>query len=431
MLDIDIESIVLGGMLIEAQGFPRFTDAIGEVNVFGDQRHAVIYEAMSSLFKESGQIDVCLVSQELRKRNRLKEIGGSAYLVSLTERVSSAAHIEEYARILLQNHIKRNIKALSQHLETQASSDQSDPFALLDYCQSELDKATDYLQQRHSRTTAEYLTELLNPQQNKGVPMAIEGLHCWLNGYHPGELTVIAGRPGMGKTAFALNDALHQARSGYPVGFISLEMTGKMVTGRAFANYAGINSNHLCTQGLSREEMEIAVQYRASFGEFPLYIEEASCLSLLQIRMKAKEWIRTKKIKILYVDYLQLIIGSHDRKSFRTRDQEVGEISRFLKGLAKELNIPVVALAQLSREVEKRGNKLPTLSDLRESGSIEQDADNVMLLYRPDYYQELSGEEETLKEQTEKKIDIILAKYRNGSTGRTTADCDLAYMRFR
>ena len=154
-------------------------------------------------------------------------------------------------------------------------------------------------------------------------------------------------------------------------------------------------------------------------------------MSLLQIRMKAKEWIRTKKIKILYVDYLQLIIGSHDRKSFRTRDQEVGEISRFLKGLAKELNIPVVALAQLSREVEKRGNKLPTLSDLRESGSIEQDADNVMLLYRPDYYQELSGKEETLKEQTEKKIDIILAKYRNGSTGRTTADCDLAYMRFR
>ena len=228
----------------------------------------------------------------------------------------------------------------------------------------------------------------------------------------------------MGKTAYALSDALHQARLGYPVGIFSLEMSARQLTARLFANYSGIDSNKLAFGSLTQSEMDVAVSLRPSFNKLPLYIDDEPFLTLLSLKIKAKKWVRERKVKIIYIDYLQLI--SNNQKG-RTRDQEISEISRTLKGLAKELDIPIIALSQLSRGVETRADKRPMLSDLRESGAIEQDADNVLFLYRPEYYGIPQWEDGS---PTTNEVEVIISKFRNGTTGGIITGCQLQYMRF-
>lgn len=423
--DPELEEVVLGGMLITQQGVSEFVEVVKGTNIFYNSKNALIYDAILSLYKSSQAVDLMTVRSELQKTGKLKEAGGGSYLVELTEKVSSSAHMQYHAMLLMQLYVKRKSIEVGNTLADNAYDEDTDIFELLDNSYKELDKVSDWLSIKQPKEIGDYLTEVLKPKSERaGVPAAVRDINLKLNGYQQSDLTIIAGRPAMGKTAYALNDALHQARLGYPVGIFSLEMSARQLTARLFANYAGIDSNKLAFGTLTQSEYDVAAGLRSSFSKLPLYIDDEPYLSLLSLKIKAKKWVREKKVKIIYIDYLQLI---NNNLKGRTRDQEISEISRTLKGLAKELDIPIIALSQLSRVVETRGDKRPMLSDLRESGAIEQDADNVLFLYRPEYYGIPQWEDNT---PTTNEVEVIISKFRNGTTGGIIAGCQLQYMRF-
>ena len=423
--DPKLEEVVLGGMLITQQGVSEFVEVVKGTNIFYNSKNALIYDAILSLYKSSQAVDLMTVRSELQKTGKLKEAGGGSYLVELTEKVSSSAHMQYHAMLLMQLYVKRKSIEVGNTLADNAYDEDTDIFELLDNSYKELDKVSDWLSIKQPKDIGDHLTEVLKPKSERaGVPTAVRDINLKLNGYQPSDLVIIAGRPAMGKTAYALSDALHQARLGYPVGIFSLEMSARQLTARLFANYSGIDSNKLAFGSLTQSEMDVAVSLRPSFNKLPLYIDDEPFLTLLSLKIKAKKWVRERKVKIIYIDYLQLI--SNNQKG-RTRDQEISEISRTLKGLAKELDIPIIALSQLSRTVETRGDKRPMLSDLRESGAIEQDADNVLFLYRPEYYGIPQWEDNT---PTTNEVEVIISKFRNGTTGGIIAGCQLQYMRF-
>ena len=423
--DPELEEVVLGGMLITQQGVSEFVEIVKGTNIFYNSKNALIYDAIISLYKSSQAVDLMTVRSELQKTGKLKEAGGGAYLVALTERVSSSAHMQYHAMLLMQLYVKRKSIEVGNTLADNAYDEDTDIFELLDNSYKELDKVSDWLSIKQPKEIGDYLTEVLKPKSERaGIPTAVRDINLKLNGYQQSDLTIIAGRPAMGKTAYALNDALHQARLGYPVGIFSLEMSARQLTARLFSNYAEIDSNKLAFGTLSQSEYDVAAGLRSSFSKLPLYIDDEPYLSLLSLKIKAKKWVREKKVKVIYIDYLQLI---NNNLKGRTRDQEISEISRTLKGLAKELDIPIIALSQLSRTVETRGDKRPMLSDLRESGAIEQDADNVLFLYRPEYYGIPQWEDNT---PTTNEVEVIISKFRNGTTGGIIAGCQLQYMRF-
>lgn len=423
--DPELEEVVLGGMLITQQGVSEFVEIVKGTNIFYNSKNSLIYDAIISLYKSSQAVDLMTVRSELQKTGKLKEAGGGAYLVALTERVSSSAHMQYHAMLLMQLYVKRKSIEVGNTLADNAYDEDTDIFELLDNSYKELDKVSDWLSIKQPKDIGDYLTEVLKPKSERaGIPTAVRDINLKLNGYQQSDLTIIAGRPAMGKTAYALNDALHQARLGYPVGIFSLEMSARQLTARLFSNYAKIDSNKLAFGTLSQSEYDVAAGLRSSFSKLPLYIDDEPYLSLLSLKIKAKKWVREKKVKVIYIDYLQLI---NNNLKGRTRDQEISEISRTLKGLAKELDIPIIALSQLSRTVETRGDKRPMLSDLRESGAIEQDADNVLFLYRPEYYGIPTWEDNT---PTTNEVEVIISKFRNGTTGGIIAGCQLQYMRF-
>ena len=423
--DPELEEVVLGGMLITQQGVSEFVEVVKGTNIFYNSKNALIYDAILSLYKTSQAVDLMTVRSELQKTGKLKEAGGGAYLVELTEKVSSSAHMQYHAMLLMQLYVKRKSIEVGNTLADNAYDEDTDIFELLDSSYKELDKVSDWLSIKQPKEIGDYLTEVLKPKSERaGVPTAVRDINLKLNGYQQSDLTIIAGRPAMGKTAYALSDALHQARLGYPVGIFSLEMSARQLTARLFANYAGIDSNKLAFGTLTQSEYDVAAGLRSSFSKLPLYIDDEPYLSLLSLKIKAKKWVREKKVKIIYIDYLQLI---NNNLKGRTRDQEISEISRTLKGLAKELDIPIIALSQLSRTVEARGDKRPMLSDLRESGAIEQDADNVLFLYRPEYYGIPQWEDGS---PTANEVEVIISKFRNGTTGGIITGCQLQYMRF-
>lgn len=423
--DPELEEVVLGGMLITQQGVSEFVEVVKGTNIFYNSKNALIYDAILSLYKSSQAVDLMTVRSELQKTGKLKEAGGGSYLVELTEKVSSSAHMQYHAMLLMQLYVKRKSIEVGNTLADNAYDEDTDIFELLDNSYKELDKVSDWLSIKQPKEIGDYLTEVLKPKSERaGIPTAVRDINLKLNGYQQSDLTIIAGRPAMGKTAYALNDALHQARLGYPVGIFSLEMSARQLTARLFSNYAEIDSNKLAFGTLSQSEYDVAAGLRSSFSKLPLYIDDEPYLSLLSLKIKAKKWVREKKVKVIYIDYLQLI---NNNLKGRTRDQEISEISRTLKGLAKELDIPIIALSQLSRTVETRGDKRPMLSDLRESGAIEQDADNVLFLYRPEYYGIPTWEDNT---PTANEVEVVIAKFRNGTTGGIIAGCQLQYMRF-
>ena len=423
--NLDLEEVVLGGMLSYQRGVAAFVEIVRDTNVFYDPKNAIIYEAILSLYKLSQGVDLLTVSNYLRKEGKLEEIGGSAHLAFLTQKSTTIAFIEYHALILLELYVKRKSIDVGYQLVEKSYEDGADVFEILDYSYKELDKVSDWLSIKQPKEIGDYLTEVLKPKSERaGVPTAVRDINLKLNGYQPSDLVIIAGRPAMGKTAYALSDALHQARLGYPVGIFSLEMSARQLTARLFANYSGIDSNKLAFGSLTQSEYDVAAELRSSFSKLPLYIDDEPFLTLLSLKIKAKKWVREKGVKVIYIDYLQLI--SNNQKG-RTRDQEISEISRTLKGLAKELDIPIVALSQLSRGVETRGDKRPMLSDLRESGAIEQDADNVLFLYRPEYYGIPQWEDGS---PTANEVEVIISKFRNGTTGGIITGCQLQYMRF-
>ena len=417
---IDLEEVVLGAMMIDKKGVDEVIDILNS-EAFYKESHQYIFEAILSLFENSEPIDLLTVSSQLKKDNRLELAGGDFYLISLTQKVSSSAHIEFHARIILQKYIQRSLIKISNEIIEESYDETKDVFDLLDKAEAKLYDVTQGNIKKSSETAQSLVIQakkkieaISNKDGLSGIPSGFDKIDKLTSGWQESDLIIIAARPGMGKTALTLSMARNIAvNQNIPVGFFSLEMSSVQLITRLISSETGLSSEKLRTGRLEKHEWEQLNVKVKSLEKAPLFIDDSPSLSVFDLRAKARRLSSQHGIKLLIVDYLQLMtIGGNNKGG--NREQEISTISRNLKALAKELSIPVIALSQLSRAVETRGGtKRPMLSDLRESGAIEQDADIVSFIYRPEYYNidEWDDNEHT---PAQGQAELIVAKHRNG-----------------
>ena len=417
---VDLEEVVLGAMLIDKKGVDEVIDIL-HPDVFYKDAHRYIYEAIFSLFESSEPVDLLTVSAKLKKEGKLEMIGGDFYLIKLSQKVASSAHIEFHARIILQKYIQRSLIRISNEIIEEAYDEGTDVFDLLDNAESKLYEVTQGNLKRSAETAQNLviqakkkIEEISNKSGLSGIPSGFDKVDKLTSGWQPSDLIIIAARPGMGKTALTLSMARNIAvNSNTPVAFFSLEMSSVQLITRLISAETGLSSEKLRTGRLEKHEWEQLNVKIKTLEKAPLFIDDTPSLSIFDLRAKARRLVSQYKIKIIVLDYLQLMTSGSSLKG-GNREQEISTISRNLKALAKELEVPVIALSQLSRAVETRGgSKRPILSDLRESGAIEQDADIVSFIYRPEYYKidEWDDEERT---PTQGQAEFIVAKHRNG-----------------
>ncbi|MEZ4796398.1 MAG: replicative DNA helicase [Flavobacteriaceae bacterium] len=417
---LDLEEVVLGAMMIDKKGVDEVIDILSP-EAFYKEAHQHIFEAIFKLFENSEPIDLLTVSNQLKKDQKLDLVGGDFYLISLTQKVSSSAHIEFHARIILQKFIQRSLIKISNEIIEDSYDETKDVFDLLDKAESKLYEVTQGNIKKSSETAQELviqakkkIEEISNKEGLSGIPSGFDKLDKLTSGWQESDLIIIAARPGMGKTALTLSMARNIAvNQNIPVAFFSLEMASVQLITRLISSETGLSSEKLRTGRLEKHEWEQLNVKVKSLEKAPLYIDDTPSLSIFDLRAKARRLSSQHGIKLIVIDYLQLMTSGGNQKG-GNREQEISMISRNLKALAKELNVPVIALSQLSRAVETRGgSKRPLLSDLRESGAIEQDADIVSFIYRPEYYKidEWDDEERT---PTEGQAEFIVAKHRNG-----------------
>lgn len=422
----ELEEVVLGAIMLEKNAF----DAVIEIlkpECFYVDAHQRIFRAMQSLANKSQPIDILTVVEELKTREELDMIGGAYYVTKLTNTVVSAANIDAHARIILQKFIQRELIRISGEIINDAYEDSTDVFDLLDDAEGKLFEITN--QHLRSSTlpidsvlvqTIQRIEDLRRRNEDvTGVPSNFKLLDKVTYGWQNSDLIILAARPAVGKTAFALNlarnAAMHPTKP-TPVAFFSLEMSASQLVQRILAAESEIMLEKIARGKMEEHEMkQLYTKGIQRLSQAPLFIDDTPALNIFELRAKCRKLRNKDNVGLIIIDYLQLMSGTADNRQ-GNREQEISNISRNLKGLAKELNVPIIALSQLSREVEKRGAKdgsrVPQLSDLRESGAIEQDADMVMFLYRPEYYDvHTNAEGEEQKGLTEVKI----AKHRNGT----------------
>jgi len=417
---VDLEEAVLGAMMIDKKGIDDVIDIL-HPDAFYELKHQEIYRVIYDLFQESKPIDLLTVSNALRKNAKLDLVGGDFHLIRLTQKVASSAHIEFHARIILQKYIQRRLISISSDIIENAYDETADVFDLLDNAEAKLFEVTQGNLKKSSEGASDLvkqaltkIQEISNKEGMSGLATGFTKLDAITSGWQPSDLIIIAARPGMGKTALTLSMARNIAVTKQtPVAFFSLEMSSVQLITRLISAETGLSSEKLRTGKLASHEWE---QLNVKVGDLeraPLFIDDTPSLSIFDLRAKARRLSSQHGIKLIVVDYLQLMTAGTSNKS-GNREQEISTISRNLKALAKELDIPVIALSQLSRAVETRGGtKRPLLSDLRESGAIEQDADIVSFIYRPEYYgiDEWDDDERT---PSEGQAEFIVAKHRNG-----------------
>lgn len=417
---LDLEEVVLGAMMIDKKGVDEVIDIL-QPEAFYKQAHQYIYEAIVKLFESSDPIDLLTVSARLKTDGRLESVGGEYYLVSLTQKVASSAHIEFHSRIILQKYIQRSLIKISNEIIESAYEDATDVFDLLDEAESKLYDVTQGNIKKSAETAQNLviqakkrIEEISNKDGLSGIATGFDKLDKLTSGWQPSDLIIVAARPGMGKTALTLSMARNIAvNSNIGVAFFSLEMSSVQLITRLISSETGLSSEKLRTGKLEKHEWEqLNVKVKA-LESAPLYIDDTPSLSIFDLRAKARRLASQKNIKLIIIDYLQLMTAAVNSKG-GNREQEISTISRNLKALAKELNVPVIALSQLSRAVETRGgSKRPVLSDLRESGAIEQDADIVSFIYRPEYYK-IDEWDDDERSPTAGQAEFIVAKHRNG-----------------
>jgi replicative DNA helicase len=419
----EMEEAILGAIMLEKSAFDTVIEII-KPECFYQESHQRIFRAMQSLANNSHPIDLLTVVEELRTKGDLEFVGGPYYVTKLTNSVVSSANIDTHARIVVQKFIQRELIRISGEIIGEAYEDSIDVFDMLDTAEGKLFEITNNHLRRNFDSidsvivkTISKIEEMRNRQEDiTGVPTGFPSLDKLTYGWQNSDLIILAARPSVGKTAFALNlarsAALHPTKP-VGVGFFSLEMSSAQLVQRILSAESEIHLEKISRGKL--EEHEMKQLYKKGIDKLskaPIYIDDSAALNIFELRAKCRRLKSKYNVGIIIIDYLQLMSGSADRNS--NREQEISKISRDLKGLAKELQIPIIALSQLSREVEKRkdGNKMPQLSDLRESGAIEQDADLVMFLYRPEYHEINANEHgESNKGETHVKV----AKHRNGS----------------
>ncbi|SEB39554.1 primary replicative DNA helicase [Tenacibaculum sp. MAR_2009_124] len=416
---LDLEEAVLGAMMIDKKGIDTVIDIL-HPDAFYDKRHQEIYEAIYTLFQNSEPIDILSVSNQLKKSAKLELVGGDFYLIGLTQKVASSAHIEFHSRIILERYIKRKLISISSELIESSYDETIDVFDLLDDAEGKLfevtqgnlkkgaEKADSLVQQSISK-----IQEISTKEGMSGLATGFTKLDALTSGWQPSDLIIIAARPGMGKTAFVISMAKNMAIDfNHAVAVFSLEMSSVQLITRMISSETGLTSEKLRKGNLEPHEWEQLNVKVKRLSDAPVFIDDTPALSIFDLRAKARRLVSQHDVKILIIDYLQLMTAGGSGAG--NREQEISTISRNLKALAKELSIPVIALSQLSRSVETRGgSKRPLLSDLRESGAIEQDADIVSFIFRPEYYGMTEWDDDD-HSPCEGQGEFIVAKHRNG-----------------
>ncbi len=413
--DLQAEQSVLGAILVDASSINLVVEFLRQDHFYSKENQN-IYGAMLSLFEKQQPIDIITLQSQLKKEGKLKDVGGTVYLTDLINTVPTSAYIEHYGRIVKDHYTKRQLIAFSSRTVQRAFDETGDTKKLLDEAEKEIfSLAQEHLHQDFVELkevlaeSFERLEEFLKQGvQYRGLPTGYVDLDNKLAGMQDSNLIVLAARPGIGKTTLALNIALNVAmKEKKAVGFFSLEMSKEELVDRLLVGHADIDAWKLKTGRLSDEDYKKLTDAMGELADAPIFIDDSPGASILEMRTKARKLKIEKDVKLIVVDYLQLADAG---RRFDSRVTEVSMISQGLKNLARELKIPVIALSQLSRAVEQRGSKKPQLSDLRESGSIEQDADIVAFLYHED-------ENEDLLDQSKRMIKLFIAKHRNGATG--------------
>ncbi len=418
-----LEESILGAIMLEKDALTQIIDILRPES-FYKEAHQEIYKAITQLFNDSEPVDLKTVIFRLKKNGKLDTVGGAYYVSKLTLGIHSAANIEYHARIVVEYAIRRALISVSTQIQKKAYDDTTDVLTLLDKAEqslfdvSETNIRKNYVDIRSLMGAA--FQELAMRRQRKdgltGIPSGMISLDRITSGWQKSDLIIIAARPGMGKTAFMLS-ALRNAAIDhtYPVAIFSLEMASIQLANRLISAEASIEGEKIKKGQLQDYEWEQLIHKTHVLNDAPIFIDDTPALSVFELRAKCRRLKAKHDIQLIVIDYLQLMSGDMYRQGGGNREQEIASISRSLKNIAKELDIPVIALSQLSRAVEIRGgDKRPQLSDLRESGSIEQDADMVLFLYRPEYYGFTEDEEGNPSENI---AEVIVAKHRNGSLG--------------
>lgn len=417
--NIDAEKSLLGAVLIDEDTLANVSELVKPKD-FYDKNHEMIYDGMLRLYEKHKPVDMLTLTDELKRKDHLSLVGGSAYLSELTNYVPTAAHAEAYADLVSQKAVRRRLIKASGDISEMGYDEDSDVQELLSKAESELFNVSDQSLKQELTSIESVLTDSFDRMeelhQNKGAIRGIRtgyrDLDNMTAGLQRSDLIILAARPAMGKTTLVTNLAYNVATiEQKAVLFFSLEMSKEQLVDRMLADAAGVDSWNIRTGNLSDDDFSKITDAMGEMAEAPIYIDDKPGLSVLEMRTKARRIAHEQELGLIVVDYLQLMQGSgrHDGN----RVQEVSEISRGLKLVARELNVPVIALSQLSRSVENRQPPIPQLSDLRESGSIEQDADIVSFIYRPGYYEPDNPDVANI-------TDLIIAKHRNGPVGKVS-----------
>jgi replicative DNA helicase len=430
--NVDAEASLLGAILIDSEAIVKVADIVSPED-FYDDRHGHIYKAMRTIYDKQGPVDILTLSDQLKNADLLETVGGAGYLTELTNFVPTAAHANRYAEIVANKSMRRRLIKASQDITQYGYREEENLQVLIEQAEARLFEVS----QKHTKQDVVSLETILSESFDRldelhkdkgsirGIPTGYKDLDNILAGLQRSDLSVLAARPSMGKTALSLNIAHNVAvKSNLPVLIFSLEMSKEQLVDRLLAAEAGVDSWNLRTGNLSDADFEKIGHAMGTLSEAQIYIDDTPSITVAELRTKARREAHQRPLGLIIVDYLQLMSGSaRPGGDMGNRVQEISEISRGLKGIARELNVPLMALSQLSRSVESRSPQIPQLADLRESGSIEQDADVVTFLYREEYY----------NPETERKniTDIFIKKHRNGPTGAIELYFDKEKQRFR
>lgn len=427
----DAEASLLGAILIDPDAIVKIADHISSADFF-DTKHMRIFEAITQLYEKRSPIDVLTLADQLKNNGYLDLVGGPTYLTELTNFVPTAAHAEQYAEIVAGKAVRRRMMAAAQDIAVTSSDETRSVREIIEEAETKLFNVS----QQHVGQNVVSLEAILaesferlddlhkDKQKIRGVPTGFRDMDNMLAGLQRSDLFIIAARPSMGKTAFALNLAHNVAvQAKEPVLLFSLEMSKEQLVDRLLSMESGVDAWALRTGNLNDADFEKIGQAMGTLSEAPIFIDDTPGITVSDLRTKARREAHQRPLGLIIVDYLQLMSGGSRYNDSANRVQEISEISRGLKGVARELNVPLIALSQLSRSVESRNPQIPQLADLRESGSIEQDADVVAFIYREEYYN---------PETDRKKLtDILIKKHRNGPTGGIELYFDNEKQRFR
>ncbi len=433
----ELEEAVLGACMLEKDTFAQVLEIIQSEECFYVDAHQKIYSAMRRLFDKGTPVDLLTITEELRKTNELEIIGGAYYLTRLTMSVLSSAHVEAHSRLVMEKFIQRELIRISGSVISDAYEDSTDVFDLLDKAESGLYEITDKHLRKNFKSLQEVLVRTVNEiDENRkktdditGVPSHFKELDALTGGWQKTDLIILAARPAVGKTAFTLNLCMNAAMNAgkeYPVALFSLEMGAGQIVKRMLSCVTEVHMEAITRGKMAEHEFIQMSQRMGKLATAKIFIDDQAALNIFELRAKARRLKQKHNIQMILIDYLQLMQASVEKGG--NREQEISKISRDLKALAKELEVPIIALSQLNRSVETRKeSKVPQLSDLRESGAIEQDADMVMFLYRPEYH---GITNDAMGETIEGETHIHIAKHRNGSTGMVKVRFIKEYQKF-